>query len=345
MRRTNTVNARAVPPAAPVARVESAITRVRSVDEELAVMAREVREGLCAARPSLPSKYFYDARGSLLFDRITRLPEYYPTRVEEAIHAASADDIVERASPRELVELGSGLGIKTRRLLDRIAARDDGMRSCVLLDVDEAALRASLNALRAAYPRLRARGIVGDFLRDIPGVGPSAGGRMIGFLGGTIGNLDPERVPAFFRAAASVLVPGDTFLLGVDLVKDVARLEAAYNDSAGVTAEFNRNLLQVVNARLGADFEPAAFAHVAFYDKSHDWIEMRLRATRPTAVHIPAAGVERAFAPGDEIRTEISCKYTRARLDGMLAGTGLSIEAWYTDAEAQFAVTLLRRSP
>jgi L-histidine N-alpha-methyltransferase len=238
------------------------------------------------------------------------------------------------------------MGAKTRRLLDRIAARDEGVRSCVLLDVDEVALRASLDTLVAAYPGLRARGIVGDFLRDIPAVGPPGDGpRMIGFLGGTIGNLDPERVPAFFRAAASVLAPGDTVLLGVDLVKDVARLEAAYNDSAGVTAEFNRNLLHVLNARLGSDFEPAAFEHVAFYDKSHDWIEMRLRATRPTAVHIPRAGVERAFARGDEIRTEISCKYTRGRLEGMLDATGLAIEAWYTDAGAQFAVTLLRRSP
>ena len=140
-------------------------------------------------------------------------------------------------------------------------------------------------------------------------------------------------MPAFFRAAASVLDPGDTFLLGVDLVKDAARLKAAYNDRAGVTAEFNRNLLRVINARLGADFDVAAFEHVAFYDPARQWIEMRLRATRPTAVHIPKAGVERAFARGDEIRTEISCKYTRERLEGLLQGTGLAVEAWYTDAE------------
>jgi L-histidine N-alpha-methyltransferase len=318
---------------------------VRTPEEDLAVMAAEVREGLEASPPTLPSKYFYDARGSALFDRITTLPEYYLTRVEEDIHARAAEDIVERARPRELVELGSGMGAKTRRLLDAIAGRDDGLRSCILLDVDEAALRSSLATLAAAYPGLRARGIVGDFLRDIPEVGRGDGRRMIGFLGGTIGNLDPGQVPAFFSAAASVLVPGDTFLLGADLVKDVARLEAAYNDRALVTEEFNRNLLRVINTRLGADFDLAAFEHVAFYDPSRQWIEMRLRASRPTAVHIPGAGVERSFAPGDEIRTEISCKYTRERLDRLLEGTGLAVEAWYTDAAEQFALTLLRRSP
>lgn len=306
-------------------------------------MAAEVREGLEATQPTLPSKYFYDAHGSALFDRITTLPEYYLTRVEEAIHTRAVDDIVERARPREWVEFGSGMGAKTRRLLDGIAARDEGLRSCILLDVDEAALRTSLAALTAAYPGLQARGIVGDFLLDIPEVGRGSGRRMIGFLGGTIGNVHPDQVPAFFKAAVSVLDPGDTFLLGADLVKDVARLEAAYNDSARVTTEFNRNLLHVINARLGADFDVAAFEHVAFYEPSRQWIEMRLRATRPTAVHIPKAGLERAFARGDEIRTEISCKYTRGRLERLLEGTGLAIEAWYTDAAEQFAVTLLRR--
>ena len=319
------------------------ITRVRTREEDLSIMAAEVREGLEATPPTLPSKYFYDARGSALFDRITTLPEYYLTRVEEAIHTRVAADIVERARPRELVELGSGMGAKTRRLLDLIAARDEGLRSCILLDVDEAALRSSLTTLTAAYPGLQARGIVGDFLRDIPEVGRSGGRRMIGFLGGTIGNLDPDRVPAFFRAAASVLDPGDTFLLGADLVKDAALLNAAYNDSAGVTAEFNRNLLAVINARLDSDFDLAAFEHVAFYDPARQWIDVRLRANRATAVHIPKAGVERAFAAGDEIHTEISCKYTRERMESLLLGTGLAVEAWYTDPERQFAVTLLRR--
>jgi L-histidine N-alpha-methyltransferase len=320
------------------------LKRVRTPEDELAIMAAEVREGLAADLPSLPSKYFYDARGSALFERITKLPEYYPTRVEESIHRRVASEIVARARPREWVELGSGMGTKTRRLLDSIASGDEGLRSCILLDVDEAALRSSLGALTAAYPGLRARGIAGDFLRDIPEVGKSHGRRMMGFLGGTIGNLDPDRVPAFFAAAASVLEPGDTFLLGADLEKGVARLEAAYNDRAGVTAEFNRNLLRVINARLEADFDVAAFEHVAFYDESRHWIEMRLRATRATSVRIPSAGVARTFDRGDEIRTEISCKYTRERLSGLLADSGLAVEAWHTDDAGQFAVTLLRRA-
>jgi len=306
-------------------------------------MAREVREGLAAEPPSLPSKFFYDAHGSVLFERITKLPEYYPTRTEEEIHARVAQEIVERERPREWIELGSGMGIKTRRMLDAIAAADERPMSCILLDVDEEALRTSLAALTAAYPRLVGRGVVGDFLRDLPEIGLSAGDRMMGFLGGTLGNLDPERVPGFFAAAAAVLAPGDTFLLGVDLVKDKGRLEAAYNDRAGITAAFNLNILQVINHRLGADFEVPAFQHVAFYDSAQHWIEMRLRAIRRTAVHIPAAGFERVFDAGDEIRTEISCKYTRPRLEHLLAGTGLLLDVWHTDADAQFAVALLRR--
>jgi L-histidine N-alpha-methyltransferase len=321
-----------------------AITRVRTADEERVAMAREVRDGLASDPPSLPSKYFYDAHGSALFERITTLPEYYPTRVEEGIHARVAGEIVRRARPLEWVELGSGLGTKTRRMLDAITLGVAGPKSCILLDVDEAALRSSLLALGAAYPALRARGIAGDFLTDIGAIGPSSGRRMMGFLGGTLGNLEPGRVPAFFAAAAEVLAPGDSFLLGVDLVKDKGRLEAAYNDRAGITAAFNLNILKVVNDCLGANFEIPAFQHVAFYDSAHDWIEMRLRATRPTVVQVPAAGFERAFAAGHEIRTEISCKYTRPRLEHLLAGSGLLLDSWHTDAEAQFAVVLLRRS-
>ncbi len=305
-------------------------------------MAREVKEGLSAALPSLPSKYFYDAAGSALFDRITRLPEYYPTRTEEAILAGAIGAIVAAARPRELVELGSGLGIKTRMVLDAIA-RAGSLRSCVLLDVDEHALRASLASLATRMPGLPARGIAGDFLRDLGWLG-GGGGRMMALLGGTIGNLHHDEAPAFFASAAHALAPGDTFLVGVDLVKDVAVLEAAYDDDDGVTAEFNRNLLRVVNARLGGDFDPASFDHVAFYSAADGWIEMRLRATRAMRVVVPASGVRREFRPGDEIRTEISCKYTRDRFTALLDGTGLSVEQWHTDARRWFAVALLRRA-
>ena len=317
------------------------IVRVRSPREDLQDMAREVAAGLRAPRPTLPCKYFYDAAGGALFDRITRLPEYYPTRTEEAILAATVGAIVDAARPRELVELGSGLGVKTRLILDAIARRGT-LRSCVLLDVDEHALRTSLAALSSRHPAVATRAVAGDFLRDLAWLGPG-GGRMIALLGGTVGNLHPSSVPGFFAAAADALEPGDTFLVGIDLVKDVAVLEAAYDDAAGVTAEFNRNLLRVVNARLGADFDPESFDHVAFFARAEEWIEMRLRAVRPMRVNVPRARVRRSFARGDEIRTEISCKYTRARFTRLLSGTGLAVEQWHTDAAGWFALALLRR--
>ena len=304
-------------------------------------MAREVREGLTADLPSLPSKYFYDRAGSDLFDRITALPEYYPTRTEEAILASAAGEIARAADARELVELGSGLGGKTRMLLDALD-RGGRLSSCVLLDVDATALARSIDALRARHPGLAARGIAGDFLRDLGWLGRPRARRLIAFLGGTIGNIEPERVPAFFASAAAVTAPGDTFLVGLDLVKDVATVEAAYNDAEGVTAEFNRNILRVMNARLGADFEPESFDHVAFYSRADDWIEMRLRASREMRVHVPGAGVERTFARGDELRTEISCKYTRERLSALLPA-GFAVAEWWTDERAWFALALLRR--
>ena len=304
-------------------------------------MAREIREGLLAPLPSLPSKYFYDARGSDLFGRITTLPEYYPTRTEEAVLSAVADDVARAADARELVELGSGLGSKTRTLLDALD-RDGRLGSCVLIDVDATALASSIDALRVRHPGIAARGIAGDFLRDLGWVGRPRVRRLLALLGGTIGNIEPSRVPAFFASAAAILAPGDAFLVGLDLVKDLAIVEAAYNDAAGVTAEFNRNILRVINARLGADFDPEAFEHVAFYSKADDWIEMRLRASRTMRVRVPAADVVRSFAAGDEIRTEISCKYTRGRLTGLLPAS-FALESWSTDANGWFALALLRR--
>ena len=305
-------------------------------------MAREVREGLAAPLPTLPCKYFYDAAGSALFDRITELPEYYPTRVEESILAARADVIAGMVEAEELVELGSGLGRKTRMLL-RALDRRGRLRSCVLLDVDAAALRTSIAALRALHPGIAARGVAGDFLRDLRWLGPRRGRRLLAFLGGTIGNIEPPRVPAFLASVAAALAPGDACVVGLDLVKDVRVVEAAYDDADGVTAAFNRNLLRVVNTRLDGDFDPDGFEHVAFYSRADDWIEMRLRATRPMHVHVRGAGARRSFARGDEIRTEISCKYTRSRLEGMLPGTGLALEGWFTDPAGWFALAVLRR--
>jgi L-histidine Nalpha-methyltransferase len=324
-------------------RTNPSLVRVRPVAEEAARTAAEVRAGLLSRPlPSLPSKLFYDDHGGALFDRITRLPEYYLTRTEEALLPEVAREVADRVRPRHLVELGSGLGVKVRTLLDAME-RAGSLESCTLLDVSEDALAESLVRLGAERPRLAAAGIVGDFLTDLGALGPGAS-RLIAFLGSTIGNIHPQDVPAFFRSAAGVLVPGDAMLVGLDLVKDRARLEAAYNDAEGVTAEFNRNILRVVNARLGADFEPDAFEHVAFYNVESAWIEMRLRAPHGCRVRVSGAEVDFALPPGGEIRTEISCKYTRPTLETMLAGTGLRLEAWRTDAGAMFALALLERS-
>ncbi len=306
-------------------------------------MAAEVREGLSRRPlPELPCKYFYDERGSALFEAITQLPEYYQTRTESALLEAHAAGIVAAVTPFELAELGSGAGRKIRLFVDAMRSRG-WLESVVLLEISESYLRQSVDRLQADYPEAAVRGIVGDFLHDLPALGPG-GGRLLLFLAGTIGNLHPDEVPAFFRGAASVLAPGDGFLVGIDLVKDPARLHAAYNDSAGVTAEFNRNILRVLNDRLGADFDPDDFEHRAFYDTERQWIEMRLRARRGLTARVPAAGIELVLAGGDEIRTELSCKYTRESLSARLAGTDLVVERWITDPECLFASVLLRRT-
>ena len=305
----------------------------------MAQMAEEVRAALAGDPPSLPSKYFYDDRGSRLFQEITRLPEYYQTRTEESILERIADETAAAVRARELVELGSGSGRKIRLLLDAMA-RAGQLERCVLFDINERDLEQSVRALGRDYPGARVRGVVGDFTRSFDGIGPG-GGRLVAFFGGTIGNLHPSDVPAFLARVADLLDEGDGFLLGVDLVKDKRVLEAAYNDAAGVTALFNRNILQVMNDRLGADFDPQAFDHVAFYDEQNAWIEMRLRARGAQPVRIPGAGVELRLAPGSEIRTEISCKYSRASLEAKLPGTGLRLGRWYTDDASLFALALL----
>ncbi|HUG55035.1 MAG TPA: L-histidine N(alpha)-methyltransferase [Vicinamibacteria bacterium] len=323
--------------------IRGQIRRVRSEAEDRTRALAEVRDALEARPlPSLPSKYFYDERGSALFDAITRLPEYYLTRAEESVLAPAAGDAVARVRPRHLVELGSGLGRKVRVLLDAMEAKGT-LESCTMLDVSEGALTESVHLLGTERPGLRTEGIVGDFLTDLGALGPGRS-RLIAFLGSTIGNIHPGEVPTFFRMAASVLAQGDGLLLGLDLVKDRARLEAAYNDAQGVTAEFNRNILRVVNDRLGGAFEPDAFEHVAFYDEERAWIEMRLRARHPCRVQVEEAGVSLTLPAGGEIRTEISCKYTRASLDALLPGTGLRLEQWRTDAGGLFALALLLKT-
>ncbi len=329
-------------PEMPEVRHALPVRHTRRSDEMLATMAAEVRAGLTRRPlPELPCKYFYDERGSELFEAITRLPEYYPTRTETGILAAHAAAIVEAVAPAELAELGSGAGRKIRFFLDAMRATGR-LQRVLLLEINEEFLRDSVGRLQADYPEARVRGITGDFAHDLAALGPG-GGRLLLFLAGTIGNLHPDALPSFFREAAQVLAPGDGFLVGVDLVKDSARLHAAYNDDAGVTAEFNRNILRVLNARLGADFDPTAFDHRAFYDPQRQWIEMRLRARRRLTARIPGADVTLELDAGAEIRTELSCKYTRATFAARLEGSGLVLERWITDLEQLFASALLRR--
>jgi L-histidine N-alpha-methyltransferase len=299
----------------------------------------EVRRNLLRGIPRIDSKYFYDDAGSRLFEEITRLPEYYQTRTEEALLAEIADQVVGLTGAHELVELGSGAGRKIRLLLDAMRRRGR-LERCVLLDINETFLTTSAEALANQYPEIEVCGVIGDFLHDLESVGAGSD-RLFIFLAGTIGNLYPRQLSTFFGNVRATLGPNDAFLIGLDLVKDTARLEAAYNDSAGVTAEFNLNVLRVLNRRFATTFEIDAFEHVAFYHPEQEWIEMRLRALRPTSVSLDGAR-EILFRTGEEIRTEISRKFTRRSFADALAGTGLELSAWFTDSESLFASALVR---
>jgi L-histidine N-alpha-methyltransferase len=302
----------------------------------------DVRAGLTASPKTLPPKYFYDARGSELFDEITRLPEYYLTRAETAILVQHAAQIAALARCEALVELGSGTSAKSRLLL---AAMLDGgaLREFVPFDVDPAVLTEATAALAAEYPGLRIAPFVGDFEHDLGAI-PVAGRRTIAFIGSTIGNLEPAARAAFLKQVGAALRPGDTFLLGVDLVKDTGRLLRAYDDAAGVTAEFNRNVLLVVNRELDADFAVGEFEHVAVWDAADEWIEMRLRSVREQRVTIGDLGLTVTFAAGEELRTEISAKFRRENIEAELAGVGLRTLQFWTDPDGDFGL-LLAESP
>jgi len=299
-------------------------------------LAEDVRRGLGRALKELPPKYFYDERGSELFDQITSLPEYYPTRCEREILNRHAPAIVERSGADELVELGSGMASKSRALLYAMAGQGR-LERYVPFDVDESVVQASASELVEAYPGLRVHGVVGDFGRDLGQI-PDGDRRLFAFLGGTIGNLYPHQRTAFLTRLREVMGPADRLVIGTDLVKDRHVLEAAYNDSAGVTAEFNRNVLRVINAGLGADFDPEGFEHVAFFDEANSWIEMRLRANGAQAVRIDGAGLELRFADGEEIRTEISAKFTRDAVAAELDVAGLALDDFFTDGAGLFGL-------
>jgi len=305
-------------------------------------LLRDVRVGLTAEPKWLPPKWFYDEAGSELFEQITRLPEYYPTARERAVLTAHAGDIARSSGADVLVELGSGSAEKTRLLLDALL-REGALSGYVALDVSESALVAAAQRIRADYPGIELRALLGDFERHL-GRLPRRGRRLIAFLGGTIGNLVPTERAVFLAEIATGLRPGEGFLLGTDLVKGSpghrTRLVRAYDDAAGVTARFNLNVLRVVNRELGADFDPDGFRHVALFDEAEEWIEMRLRSTGDQVVWIPDLALAVRFAEGEELRTEISAKFTRQRLESEFAAAGLRLARWWTDPDGDYAVSL-----
>ena len=303
--------------------------------------------GLTAAPKSLPPKWFYDAQGSALFEKITELPEYYPTRAERSILRAVAPQIAALTRAAALVELGSGSSDKTRLLLSALSGAGT-LRRYVPVDVSESALTLAGDALAAEYPGLAVHAVVADFEQylGVPGAGDADdaidgdGPRLLAFLGSTIGNMVPAEREVFLRRIRARLRPGDAFLLGTDLVKDPAVLVAAYDDAAGVTADFNKNVLAVLNAELGADFDLDAFEHVAVWDAGREWIEMRLRAASGQTVRVADLGLTVEFAEGEEMRTEVSAKFREGGARAELAAAGLAMRSWWTDEAGQFGLSL-----
>lgn len=298
----------------------------------------DVRSGLAQRPRELPPKWFYDERGCELFDMITRLPEYYPTRREREILVREAATIASVTGADTLVELGSGTSEKTRILLDAMAT-GGGLQRIVAFDVSEPAIRSATVALALEYPGTDVRGVVGDFDHHL-GLLRSNGRRLVAFLGSTIGNLRPAERKRFLADVASQMAPGDSFLLGTDLVKDASRLEAAYDDAAGVTAEFNRNVLTVLNRELGADFDVSRFDHVARFDVHEEWVELGLQARSAHTVWVPDPGVNIELEAGEVVVTEISAKFRPANVEAELAGAGLALAEWWTDAGGDFGLSL-----
>ncbi|MFJ7068530.1 L-histidine N(alpha)-methyltransferase [Streptomyces sp. NPDC101115] len=317
------------------------LTRTLAEDAMDAALRADVLHGLTRTPKELPPKWFYDAHGSDLFEEITRLPEYYPTRAEREILIARAAEIAAATGARTLVELGSGSSEKTRHLLDALLP---GLEVYVPVDVSESALRGAGDALLAERPGLRVHALVADFTHGLE-LPPTAGPRLVAFLGGTIGNLLPEERREFLRAVRRMLVPGDALLLGTDLVKDEGTLVAAYDDAAGVTAAFNKNVLAVVDRELGADADPDDFEHVALWDREHEWIEMRLRARHALAVKIPELDLVVPFEAGEELRTEVSAKFRQEGVRAELAEAGFTLSHWWTDEKGRFALSLATVGP
>lgn len=302
----------------------------------------DARRGLSSTPKELPPKWFYDDHGSRLFDEITRLPEYYLTRCEREILDDRAGEIARRTRADTLVELGSGTSEKTRLLLAALC-EEGCLRRFVPFDVSETVLREAARDIDAEFPHVLVHAVVADFERHLSHL-PDAGRRLVAFLGSTIGNFPPTQRARFLGDLAGTTHPGDFLLVGFDLVKDVSRLEAAYDDARGITADFNRNVLRVLNRELGATFEPDRFEHVARFDTAHEWVEMLLRSDGDQVVRVAALGLDVAFGRGEEMRTEISAKFRRERVEAELGVAGFESEAWWTDAAGDFALSLWRRA-
>ncbi|MEV7543902.1 MULTISPECIES: L-histidine N(alpha)-methyltransferase [unclassified Streptomyces] len=309
----------------------------RTLDEHAAdrALRKDVLSGMTRVPKELPPKWFYDARGSELFEEITRLPEYYPTRAEREILLERAREIAAVSGARTLVELGSGSSEKTRHLIEALPA----LETYVPVDVSESALTGAAESLLEAHPGLRVHALLADFTAPLH-LPDSPGPRLVVFLGGTIGNLLPAERAVFLASVRAMLSPGDALLMGTDLVKDEAVLVAAYDDARGVTAEFDKNVLAVIDRELGADFHTADFDHVAVWNREHEWIEMRLRARSAVTVKIRALDLVVPFAEGEEILTEISAKFRQEGVRRELAEAGLELCHWWTDAEGRFALSL-----
>ncbi|MFD3969814.1 L-histidine N(alpha)-methyltransferase [Streptomyces cyaneofuscatus] len=311
------------------------LTRTLPEDATDAALRADVLSGLTRHPKTLPPKWFYDARGSELFEDITRLPEYYPTRAEREILEERAGEIAAASGARTVIELGSGSSEKTRHLLKAL----DGLESYVPVDVSESALTGAAESLLAEHPGLSVHALIADFTGGLALPG-TPGPRLVAFLGGTIGNLLPEERAGFLHSVRSLLSPGDALLLGTDLVKDEETLVAAYDDASGVTAAFNKNVLNVVNRELGADFPLEDFEHVAVWNPETRWIEMRLRARRALTVKIRELDLVVPFEAGEELRTEVSAKFRQEDVREELEAAGLQLAQWWTDAAGRFALSL-----
>jgi L-histidine N-alpha-methyltransferase len=311
------------------------LTRTLPEDATEAALRADVQRGLTDSPKTLPPKWFYDAHGSNLFEQITELPEYYPTRAEREILIARSGEIAEATGARTLVELGSGSSEKTRYLLDALT----GLDTYIPVDVSESALTQAGQALIAERPDLQVHALIADFTASLT-LPDAPGPRLVAFLGGTIGNLLPAERAVFLASIRSLLSPGDALLLGTDLVKDEGVLVRAYDDAAGVTAAFNKNVLTVVNRELDADFHLDAFDHVALWDAENEWIEMRLRSRAEQTVKIPALDLAVDFGVDEELRTEISAKFRKEGVRAELSAAGLELARWWTDDEGRFALSL-----